>query len=72
MFKIIKLSSFEILYFCFTILIQSTKSIAEIPLLICSSGCISSEDKATAMKSEPLIIICDKSAKNIMPFNILM
>ena len=40
-------------------------------MLICSSGFISSEDEITARKLEPLIIICDKLTKDIMPFNIL-
>ena len=38
-------------------MVQFPKSKADIPFLSCSSGFILSEDKITAIKSEPLIIL---------------
>ena len=45
------------------------KSTEDIPFFICFSGFISSEDKTTARKSEPLIIF-DELTKDVMLFNI--
>ena len=47
--------------------IQSPKSIAEIPFLICFSGLISSDDKTTAIKLDPLIIE-DELTKEVIFF----